>query len=100
MCYDGGMVEHYTCPMHPEVHSDKPGLCPECGMKLLSVKAGKNDTRSHEHHHQTQAGFDKHAGHSTNIFRAKFWWSLALSIPVVAYSDISATLFGWQAPAF
>ncbi len=24
----------YTCPMHPEVRSDKPGACPECGMAL------------------------------------------------------------------
>lgn len=24
----------YTCPMHPEVKSDKPGDCPKCGMKL------------------------------------------------------------------
>ena len=25
----------YTCPMHPEVQSDKPGTCPKCGMKLI-----------------------------------------------------------------
>ena len=24
----------YTCPMHPEVTSDKPGQCPKCGMNL------------------------------------------------------------------
>jgi membrane fusion protein, copper/silver efflux system len=24
----------YTCPMHPEVVSDKPGKCPKCGMNL------------------------------------------------------------------
>lgn len=21
----------YTCPMHPEIHADKPGKCPKCG---------------------------------------------------------------------
>lgn len=26
---------NYTCPMHPEVVSDKPGKCPKCGMKLV-----------------------------------------------------------------
>ncbi|MEO5999125.1 MAG: multicopper oxidase domain-containing protein [Chitinophagaceae bacterium] len=28
----------YTCSMHPEIHSDKPGNCPKCGMKLVKEK--------------------------------------------------------------
>lgn len=28
----------YTCPMHPEIHSSKPGNCPKCGMKLVLEK--------------------------------------------------------------
>ena len=27
----------YTCPMHPDVISDKPGKCPKCGMNLVPV---------------------------------------------------------------
>ena len=27
----------YTCPMHPEVRSEKPGACPKCGMALEPV---------------------------------------------------------------
>jgi hypothetical protein len=29
----------YTCVMHPEVKSDKPGNCPKCGMKLVKKSA-------------------------------------------------------------
>ncbi|GEO09335.1 hypothetical protein SAE01_18310 [Segetibacter aerophilus] len=25
----------YSCPMHPEVQSGKPGKCPKCGMTLI-----------------------------------------------------------------
>lgn len=31
--------QSYTCPMHPEVKSDKPGTCPKCGMKLMLQKS-------------------------------------------------------------
>jgi uncharacterized paraquat-inducible protein A len=28
----------YSCPMHPEVTSDKPGKCSKCGMDLIRSK--------------------------------------------------------------
>lgn len=28
----------YTCSMHPDVISDKPGKCPKCGMDLVVRK--------------------------------------------------------------
>ncbi len=31
----------YTCPMHPEVISDKPGKCPKCGMELVEKETQK-----------------------------------------------------------
>ncbi len=26
---------YFTCPMHPQIHADKPGKCPICGMTLI-----------------------------------------------------------------
>jgi hypothetical protein len=34
----------YTCPMHPEVRSDKPGKCPKCGMDLIMVEKVSDTT--------------------------------------------------------
>lgn len=36
----------YTCPMHPEVVSDKPGQCPKCGMNLV-LQEKKEDHSAH-----------------------------------------------------
>jgi Cu(I)/Ag(I) efflux system membrane fusion protein len=39
--------EYYTCPMHPSVHSDKPGACPICGMTLVK-RTMQHETSSTE----------------------------------------------------
>ena len=52
----------YTCPMHPDVKSDKPGKCPKCGMNLEKKKMAMEHTEEHmhqekakEHMHQESA---------------------------------------------
>ena len=42
-------LSDWTCEMHPQIHSDKPGACPICKMDLSQPKAG--------------AAADPHAGH-------------------------------------
>ena len=41
----------YTCPMHPEVTSEEPGHCPDCGMKLLPAELVAAAAAGHEHGH-------------------------------------------------
>src|SRR3989344_2767435 len=89
-----GEAKVYTCPMHPNVRQDTPGLCPECGMNLIKSKtqgAGRNAARE---------AYDKHAGHSVVSFARKFLVSLMLTVPVVLYSELPEKFFGWMAPVF
>ena len=32
---------YYTCVMHPQIHQDKPGNCPICGMTLIKKEEGQ-----------------------------------------------------------
>ena len=58
----------YTCPMHPEVRSPKPGSCPKCGMPLVLV-AG------------TGSGVDDDS--ELRDLTRRLWIGTALSIPLV-----------------
>jgi Cu2+-exporting ATPase len=52
------------------------------------------------HDHDSHGGHDKHAGHSVAMFRDRFWLSLALTLPVVYFSEIIQNWFGYTAPTF
>jgi hypothetical protein len=50
------MASTYTCPMHADVKSDKPGECPKCGMELkkmemkkMDMKDKKSSDKTHKH---------------------------------------------------
>ena len=50
--------------------------------------------------HGPARGHDRHVGHSVAMFRDKFWLSLLLTIPVVAWSEDIEALLGYRAPEF
>src|SRR2546428_2328223 len=50
--------------------------------------------------HVAHAADAKHAGHSVEMFRDKFWWSVALTIPTVIWSPMVQQWVGYHAPAF
>ena len=80
----------FTCPMHPEIRRDGPGFCPECGMNLVPSRQKQQHAEDHAtHRHEENGGHvhDKHAGHSPNMFKQKFWVSLLLTLPVLAFSN-------------
>ncbi len=83
----------YTCPMHSEIIKEKPGICPICGMNLISIK-----NREVKHFEHEKSNFNKHEGHTTQMFVKRFWISLILTLPVVFYSELFQNLFGIKIP--
>ncbi len=99
-------MKMYTCPMHPDVTTSEPGVCPKCHMGLVRLKksaSSKDPDSSMKHHNLDEHSgheHDKHAGHSVNMFRDKFWLSLLLTIPVLIYSTSIQKWLGYTPPSF
>lgn len=50
--------------------------------------------------HGRHGGHDKHAGHSVEMFRSRFWLTLALTVPTLIWSHELQVWLGYAAPAF
>lgn len=68
----------YTCPMHPEIQQDIPGICSKCGMALEPMHTGMDEEDNDELHDMT----------------LRFWVSFALSLPLllISMSDFIPTI--------
>ncbi len=53
-----------------------------------------------QHEHSEHQDHDKHAGHSVAMFKDKFWLSLLLTLPVLAYSEMIQHWFSFTPPTF
>ena len=74
-----GTKVEYTCPMHPEVVSDRPGPCPKCGMALEPRTVLADEGPNPELVDMTR----------------RFWVGLALTLPLLALNLVE--MFGMQA---
>ncbi|MHA7241526.1 copper-translocating P-type ATPase [Arthrobacter sp. TMS1-12-1] len=77
---------------HPTGHTAHAGHTGHAGPAGHSGGAVDEDHQVHAH--------GEHAGHSTAMFKNKFWLSLVLAIPVVAFSHMFTMLFGYMPPEF
>ena len=59
-----------------------------CNMENMNGYHSHHEDHGHHdgHHDHESHDHDKHAGHSVAMFRDKFWLSLILTLPVLAYS--------------
>lgn len=65
----------YTCPMDPQIVQQGPGTCPICGMALEPMMPSLDDGENPE----------------LTDFRRRFWWSLPLSVAVMALAMLAMT---------
>ncbi|HEY0035571.1 MAG TPA: copper-translocating P-type ATPase [Longimicrobium sp.] len=85
----GGAHAHHGAQGAHDGHGDAHGQPPAHS----TVPGGHGEHSGHE-------GHDKHAGHSVELFRRKFWLTLALTVPTVLWGHMLMSLTGWHAPAF
>ncbi len=50
------VILYWTCSMHPTVRADKPGDCPICGMELIPVRKGEENSIKVNEETQTMLG--------------------------------------------
>jgi len=79
----------YTCPMHPDVKSGKPGRCHKCGMQL--VEKGKVKEPEKKEQAEDKKGF-------LETYKPLFIIIGLILLPVtfIALKDVSIGKFVWQ----
>ncbi len=66
----------------------------------MQASASPNVDAAHEKADPPHGSHDQHAGHRPEMFRDRFWLSLALTVPVVVWSRHVEELLGYVAPVF
>ncbi len=106
--HDAPAGTFYTCPMHPQIRQDHPGVCPICGMALEPVLPSLDDD------HPELRDFSRRFwrtlpltaivfvlamfGHRLHLFdmTVQSWVELVLATPVVLWAGAPFFVRGWQ----
>ncbi|HEX6569267.1 MAG TPA: heavy metal translocating P-type ATPase, partial [Acidimicrobiales bacterium] len=82
---------------HAPTHEPGPAPSPHVGHADHAGHAAHDAHAGHDARagHDAHAGHDKHAGHDPEMFRRRFWLSLALTIPLVVTSEMVMDWFGY-----
>ena len=89
---------------HDDHHGGRPSSDDYASHQQAAVEAGDDSmSRGHEHATHGTTADDGHGHHGTHghgdhaaMFRDRFWWSLVLTIPVVATSHMVMDWFGYE----
>ena len=81
--------DYYTCPMHPEIHEDKPGKCPKCGGMDLVLKSSIDSGES-QHDHASMMATPEAAAD----FLKRFFIVTALLVPLAFFSEPAVKFLG------
>ncbi len=70
------------------------------GMTHPDVPPSPDRNHADQQEHGGHPAHDQHAGHNVAMFRDKFWWSVALTVPTVVWSPMIQQWLHFQAPTF
>lgn len=59
-----------------------------------------HDPAHHGHGDHPKKGHDKHAGHSVEMFRRRFWLALLLTVPTIVWGHMLQMAVGYSPPHF
>ena len=80
---------------HSDVHADHR-VDPAASPHTIQARAGAAHGDHTGHAGHGHDGHDGHAGHDPEMFRRRFWLSLALTIPLVVTSEMVMDWFGYS----
>jgi len=88
---------------HSDPRPDEVKQAPDDGGHDPHAAHAGHGRKAGQRGHGKQAshqGHDKHEGHSAEMFRDRFWLSLAFTLPTMVWSPMLQGLLGYSAPTF